>query len=364
MRILHMIPDIGISNGVMSVILNYAKAMPSDIKFDVIYFAEKKETRQADIEALGGRVFKTDMPSPKSLFSGSMKSFFDKHKNEWQALHIHCPHFAVFIAPFAKAAGIKRIAVHCHSTVYSLKGSQKRNQMLSLYAKYFIKTKFACSSEAGRLWYGSKNYIVLNNGIDCEKYRFNPQLRDKIRNELNIKNTFAVGHIGRTDVPQKNHSFIFKVFAEVKKRREDAVLLLAGAEKNDELCELSKQLNIESSIKYLGIRQDVNELLSAMDVFIFPSTKEGLPVSVIEAQTAGLPVLMSNSVTVEAAVTDLVQMKSLEDNYSAWADDIIGAKAVYDNMAEARKNACDSVKSAGWDIYDCAKALAEYYKNN
>lgn len=358
MRVLHMIPDIGVSNGVMSVILNYAAAMPPDIKFDVIYFAEKKKNRQNDIEVLGGRVYKTGIPSPKSLLSGSMMKFFNAHKGEWQALHIHCPHFAVFIAPFAKMAGIKNIFVHCHSTVYSLKGSQKRNQLLSLYAKYFIKNKFACSSEAGRLWYGNKKFTVLNNGIDCEKYKFRVKARKKIRDELNIQNSFAVGHIGRTDVPQKNHTFLFQVFSEIKKQRENAVLLLAGAEENDELCELSKQLGIESSIKYLGIRQDVNAVLSAMDVFLFPSTKEGLPVSVIEAQAAGLPVILSDSVTKEATVTKLVQMKSLEETACVWADTAVKAAG---SMPASREDAFDEVKKAGWDIYDCSSRLAEFY---
>lgn len=125
MRILHMIPDIGISNGVMSVILNYAKAMPDDIKFDVIYFAEKDKTRKADIEALGGRVYKTDVPSPKSLLSGKMSAFFRQHKGEWQALHIHCPHFAVFIAPFAKAAGIKKLPFTAIQQFIHLKAVRK-----------------------------------------------------------------------------------------------------------------------------------------------------------------------------------------------------------------------------------------------
>ncbi len=354
-----MIPDIGVSNGVMSVILNYAKAMPDDIKFDVIYFAEKDKTRQADIEALGGRVFKTEKPSLKALVISPFAEFFKKHKGEWQALHIHCPHFAVFIAPYAKKAEIKNITVHCHSTVYSLKGNQKRNQLLSLYAKYFVKTKFACSSEAGRLWYGGKSFTVLNNGIECEKYRFNISLREKIRKELGIENNFVVGHIGRTDVPQKNHSFILKAFAQVKRQKKNSVLLLAGADKTNELDALSKSLAIENSIIYLGIREDVNAVLSAMDVFLFPSTKEGLPVSVIEAQAAGLPVIMSDSVTSEAIVTDLVCTKSLNDSSEHWADAIAKIEIKSD---DGRKSACDVVKAAGWDIYDCGMALADYYR--
>ena len=165
MRVLHMISDIGIANGVMSVVLNYFNAMPEDIKFDVCYFAEKPQTRQADIEKLGGRVFKIPAPSPKGLLRRDMNRFFADHKGEWQALHIHAPHFSVFMAPQAKAAGIQKICCHCHSSVYSLKGNQVRNRMLSLYSKYFIKTRFACSGAAGKVWYGNKKFKILNNAI-------------------------------------------------------------------------------------------------------------------------------------------------------------------------------------------------------
>ena len=112
MRVLQVIPDIGVANGVMSVILNYAKAMPPDITFDVAYFAEKPQTRQAEIEALGGKVYRLDAPCPQDLCNGKMGRFFAEHAGAWEALHIHCPHFAVFIAPAAKRAGIHKIAVH------------------------------------------------------------------------------------------------------------------------------------------------------------------------------------------------------------------------------------------------------------
>ena len=89
MRILHMIPDIEIANGVMSVVLNYFKMMPPDIKFDVVYFSEKEKTVQPQIEALGGRVYKINPPSAKGILKHEMSRFFAAHKNEWEALHIH-----------------------------------------------------------------------------------------------------------------------------------------------------------------------------------------------------------------------------------------------------------------------------------
>lgn len=355
MRVLHMIPDIGIANGVMSVILNYFKAMPDDIKFDVCYFAEKSETRKTDIEKLGGRVFKIPAPSPKGLLRRDMSRFFAQHKGEWQALHIHAPHFAVFIAPQAKAAGIKKICCHCHSTVYSLKGNQTRNKILSLYSKYFIKTRFACSEAAGKVWYGNKKFTVLKNAINCAEYTFDPVKRDEVRKKEQLTDSFVVGHIGKTDVPQKNHPFIIRVFAQIKKIKQNAVLILIGAEETKELDALCRELGVKSSVMFLGARTDVPLLLQACDVFLFPSTSEGLPVSLIEAQAAGLPVLMSDSVTDEVCVTDGVFKMSSSASLSEWAGKLI------EISNRPRKNNLEELISAGWDINNCAKKLIKYY---
>lgn len=355
MRVLHMIPDIGVSNGVMSVILNYAGAMPKDIVFDVVYFSDKDKTRQSDIEALGGRVYKIDPPSPKDLITGKMNAFFDSYPNEWQALHIHCPHFAVFIAPYAKKHGINKIAVHCHTTSYSLKGNGKRNKILSLYAKYFIRDKFACSNESGRLWYGNKVFSVLNNAVDCDSLRFNPQVRNDIRKQMGLEKSFAVGHIGKTSVMQKNHPFLFEIFAEIKRKKENAVLLLAGGEETEELLSLAKRLGTENDIMFLGTRNDIDKLLQAFDVFVFPSTSEGLPVSVIEAQTAGLPVVMSDSITDEVCVTDSICTMPLSEPAEIWAERIM-------QLSEYKRvDTYDVMKKSGWDIFECAENLKKYY---
>ncbi|MGN0522543.1 MAG: glycosyltransferase [Eubacterium sp.] len=321
MRILHMIPDIGISNGVMSVILNYFKAMPEDIKFDVVYFQEMPATRQKDIEALLGRVFKISPPSLGSIKSREIKRFFDEHEGEWSALHIHAPHFAVFIAPEARRHGIDKIAVHCHSTWYSLKdNNKKRNKLLQKAGRPFCDVQLACGTQAGRFWYkNDKSFTVLPNAVDCDAFRFNASIREKKRDEMGLSDCFAVGHLGRVSPPQKNHPFLIEIFAQIKKERENAVLLLAGAEETPELAELSKRLGVYDSVRFLGSRTDIKELLQAFDVFIFPSFWEGLPVSVVEAQAAGLPVLMSDSITDEVCVTDNIHALSLDTSAEQWA---------------------------------------------
>ena len=352
-----MIPDIGVSNGIMSVILNYAKGMPEDIKFDVVYFAEKEKDRKSDIEALGGRVYKIDSPSVSSELTGSVKAFMREHRGEWDVLHINAPHFAVFIAPYAKTAKIKKVCVHCHSTEFSLKGNSNRNKLLSGYSKHFIKDKFACSENAGRFWYGDKSFTVLKNAIDCKGFEFNPELRLEKRNELGIDDELVIAHIGRTDIPQKNHSFILKVFGEICKLNSKSKLLLIGAEENGELSELCEELGIKEKVCFLGSRGDVAELLQASDVFLFPSTSEGLPVSVVEAQASGLPVLMSDVITDEVAVLDTLCTLPLSEPYANWAEKCIELSKL------KRTAAYVSMAESGWDISTACQKLIDYYRS-
>lgn len=356
MRILHIVPDIGISNGVMSVVLNYAKAMPKDIVFDIAYFANKDKTRQREIENLGGQVYKLDFPSAKNFITLKTYKFLKDNRGKWQAIHIHCPHFAIFIAPFAKLTGTKKISVHCHTTEYSLKGNGKRNKLLSLYAKHFIKDKFACSKNAGEFWYKNKSFTVINNAIDSKKYAYNDKTRQQVRKELNLNNNLVIAHIGRCDIEQKNHPFILEVFSQIKNIVGNSKLVLIGGTKNPKLEKICKDNKIEDDVLFLGVRQDVSELLQGADVFLFPSISEGLPVSVIEAQAAGLPVLKSDCITDEVKLFKSTVSLSLNENVEKWAE-----KAV--ELSKTTRQDCSlQIKEMGWDIEDVCVKLQEYYK--
>jgi glycosyltransferase involved in cell wall biosynthesis len=347
-----MVTDIGVSNGIMSVILNYAEAMPENIIFDVVYFAEKEQTRQAEIEALGGRVYKINPPSLKSVFKGEISSLFKEHGGEWQALHIHAPHFALFIAPAAKKAGIKHICAHCHSSVFSLKPENvSRNRLLAKPVRLLTDRQFACSEAAGKVWYGS-GFEVVRNGIDTSLYGRDESVRRRTREELGLSDKTVYAHIGRTDIAQKNHPFLLKTFAEIYKRDSSSGLILIGGEHTEELDALCRDLGITDAVSFLGIRKDVPALLGAADMFLFPSTDEGLPVSLIEAQAAGLPALVSDSVTDEVKLNGNLVFKPLGDGAQSWAEAALGLKG----------NFADGIDGTGWDIHDCARKLIDYYR--
>lgn len=359
MRILHFVPDIGVANGVMSVVLNYFRAMPEDIKFDIMYFKECERDRRAEIEALGGRVFRINTPGIKSFVSSELDGFFEEHKGEYAAVHIHAPYMTCLIAPKAKKHGIKKVAAHCHSTLFSLNPDNlRRNQLLNVPTRFLADKLFACGREAGRYWYGKDSrFTVLPNAIDCASYAFSSEKRSAARDEFGIdSDTLVVGHVGVTSPPLKNHPYLLRVFAEIKEEHPDAVLLMAGAEETDELKELAEGLGISESAHFLGRRSDISQLLSAMDVFIFPSFREGLPVSVVEAQAAGLPVLMSDTVTDEVCITDHIKRLSIDANPKVWAKEI---ETMPDDLRAA---AFEKVRDCGWDINKCAKTLVEFYE--
>lgn len=356
MRVLHMVPDIGISNGVMSVVMNYFRAMPKDVYFDVVYFQENPQNRKEQIESLGGRVFKVRAPSIKSLFASDVDALFQEHAGEWSAVHIHAPHFAVFLAPIAKKYGIKHIACHCHSTWYSLnKKNSFRNQLLAEPSYNLCGLHLACSKDAGRFWWGNKPFSVLNNAVDCKKLQFNKNVRAEVRHCLKMDQRFVVGHVGRTVPPQKNHPFLLKIFAEIKKKMPNAVLLLVGADADDDLVQLAEKLQIQEDVRFLGQRTDIPNLLCAMDVFIFPSFQEGLPVAVVEAQASGLPVLMSDTITDEVKITQNVFSMSLDSPASDWAEKALSMQV------EDREEAAQALMQSGWDIHTSAAALYQYY---
>ena len=356
MRVLHIVPDISVSNGIMSIILNYAKYMPDDVVFDVLYFFETETTRKADIEVLGGIVSKTDYPSIKTIFNLKLYNFFRKNMNKWDAIHIHGPHFAPLFAPYAKLAGYRKIFVHCHSTIYSLIGNSNVNHMLSLYSKYFVKRKIACSKESGEFWYGNKKFTIINNAVEPQKFFYNDALRTKKRDELNIGNKVVIGHVGKTDIPQKNHKFLMNVFKAFKKLHSDSLLLLAGALPTDELIALTKQLEIDDSVRFMGARSDINELYQVFDVFVFPSISEGLPVSVVEAQFASLPVIMSDSITDEVVVCDNLVKVSLDRAPNEWAEAIKNSISAERNEISVNENA------KKWDITNESQKLLNLYR--
>ena len=213
-------------------------------------------------------------------------------------------------------------------------------------------TKLAPSKLAAEFTFGkrfAKDAHILHNGVDLQKYSYDPAGRNAIREEFHLQDKLVVGHIGRFN-KQKNHRYLLEVFREISVQRDDAVLLLVGTgEDRDLICGWIRELGLENKVIMAGQRFDIPQLLSAMDVFVFPSLHEGMPNTVIEAQATGLPCVIADTITREANITGLVQYLPLSESVSEWARVALEASALL------RKDTAEDFRSQGYDIESVAK---------
>ena len=204
--------------------------------------------------------------------------------------------------------------------------------------------------------FNGKPYTILNNAIDAQSYRFDKQIREEMREQLGFnQEDFVIGHVGRFN-PQKNHNFIIDVFNFVHKKNAAAKLVLVGTGDGQKaIKEKVESLVLSDSVLFLGNRTDVNKILQAMDVFLFPSLYEGLPLSIIEAQAAGLPCVISDNVPPECIVTDLIEAVSLDDALAKWEIVITSKKSV------KRKDTYELIKKSGFDVKSNVLVLEKMY---
>lgn len=360
-RILHLVSSLSTGSGVMSVIMNYYRHIDrNNIQFDFCYFGERKETYKDEIVSMGGRVYSISRPSVVSLFSRELELFFEQNQGIYTALHIHEVYLTFLFAPLAKKYGINHIITHSHATMYSDKKINAiRNRILCARLKKHANHYFACSKAAGEFLYGKKNsdrdkVRVINNAIDCTKFKYDESIRNKMRRELKLQNNFVIGHIGRFN-EQKNHTFLIDIFHSIKKQKDKVKLVLVGdGPLIINIKEKIKKLNLDDVI-FLGRRGDVPDLLQAMDIFVLPSLFEGLPVVGVEAQASGLPIVMSTNITREIGLLNYSYIE-LSEPAEYWAKKILGM-----NCNNDRLNSYKEIIKSGFDICEEAKKLEKLY---
>lgn len=359
-RILHFVSSLSKSSGVMSVIMNYYRYIDRDnVQFDFMFFKDIDNTYEEEIRNYGGRVYYISKPSLNKAFKQDLSKILKKDK--YIALHIHEVYLTFLLAPIANKNGISNIITHSHTTMYSDKFiSAVRNRLLCLGLKKQANHYFACSKAAGEFLYGRKslnddNVVVVNNAVDCQKFRFNQSVRDSTRRNLGLQNHIVIGHVGRFN-EQKNHMFLIEIFATLKKKENKAKLILVGeGPLFEQVKERINQLNISKDVILLGKRNDVPDLLQAMDVFLLPSLFEGLPVVGVEAQVSGLPIVMSDNITEEIGLLNY-KFISLNETAESWANKTLEMTINID-----RDNAADTLISYGFDISIEAKKLEKIY---
>lgn len=245
-------------------------------------------------------------------------------ERQFDIVHCHISTLSVFPLWVAWKAGIPVRINHAHTTAG--KGEWKRNALkyaLRPFAPAFATELCACSEFAGRWMYGKRRkFTVMCNAIDFNfpLYAYREETRRDVRRELGLESALVIGHVGRF-MPQKNHMFLLDIFKEIRETRPDAKLLLIGSgERETEIRRKAESLGLTDAVLFMGQRSDVFRLYQAMDVFIMPSLYEGKPLTPMEAQYAGLPVIMSDVITRETTVDEhLARYVPLSESASAWA---------------------------------------------
>lgn len=356
-RILQMIGSLNVG-GSQTMLLNLYRNIDRErIQFDFILDHPQERYFADEVESLGGRIY--ELPG----FRGdnameivrAWDGFLSEHK-EYKILHSHVRSYASIYLPIAKKHGLKTV-IHSHSTSNGTGISSLVKQLLQRPLRNQADVLMACSVESGQWLFGKDvtkrdNFLVLPNAIDTDKFRLPPDVREAYRKELGISHKLVIGHVGRFH-PTKNQSFLVDVLKLVREAGEDAVLLLVGdGELRAQVEEKAAATGLSDSVIITGNRRDVPQLLQAMDVFAFPSIWEGLPVTLIEAQAASLPCLVSDSVGQAAHISPLVRRLSI-DNAEHWAAAIL--------ERPEKRDVRDYIIKAGFDVKQSAQSLTGLY---
>jgi glycosyltransferase involved in cell wall biosynthesis len=359
-RILHVLGALN-RGGAETFIMNvYRNIDRKRVQFDFIIHTEEKCDYTDEIINMGGRIY--SIPKYKGTnhyqYINRWREFYNAHK-EYKIVHGHMRSTASIYLKIAKNFGIISIA-HSHSTSSGTGIAAIAKNLLQIPLKYRADFLFACSYDAGKWLFHNKvnsnNFFVVKNGIDVMKYVFDDKIRKKIRAEFEIDNDiFVIGHVGRFSC-SKNHEFLVKIFFEYEKLDNKCKLLLVGkGPEIDSTREIVNKLKLTDKVIFAGVRDNVNEILQAMDFFVFPSKFEGLGIVAIEAQATGLYCLVSDKVPNEVKVTSNVEFMALENGSKEWAYHI------FKNKDYKRINSTDSIIEAGYDIEKTSDFLLDTY---
>lgn len=358
-RVLHVIRLMN-HGGVESMIMNFYRNIDrAKVQFDFVQNSNEPAVYDEEILSLGGRVYHCPHYNGKNHFTYTKwwHGFFKAHPGEYPIVHGHLGSTAAIYLSIAKKYGLYTIA-HSHSA-----GTGDLKYRVFSYPTRFVADHFfACSADAAISRYGREigsdrtRCTILKNAIDASRFLYSQKLRARMRASLAIaEDTLVVGHIGQFR-QQKNHAFLLDIFREIHNAVPASVLLLVGdGDLRPQIESTIADKGLRECVILAGSRNDAWNYYQAMDVFVMPSRYEGLPVSMVEAQTAGLPCVVSTNVPAESAITDLVRYVSLDAGPACWCEQITAAARV------PRRDMMAQIRQAGFDIQATVRSLEDYY---
>lgn len=354
-RVLHIVGSLH-PGGMENFVMNLCENMDSEKVMSDILVHMRREDDQKYVECIeknGGHVYELPRLTRKPLTNlhGITELVQENH---YAVVIRHTPNALIAPQLWAAKRGGARVICHSHTETDPKK-------VLHFLGKIWIKhmdvERFACSPRAGQWMFGKKTFHIIHNAVNLDKFTFSERKREQIRKELHVSDdTHIYGHVANF-IACKNHQYLIRIFQKILEQDENGICLCIGdGELRPQIEEEAKKLKIADKVIFMGVRHDADALMAAMDVMIFPSLFEGLPLTLIEAQAAGLPILLSDTVTKEVEVTDgLITWLTIQSEPEKWADAAI-AKTKSTNSRECQRQ---KLITAGYDI----RTLSVWYEN-
>lgn len=346
-----------VSGGVPSFLNSYCSKVDSELyTFDFMALRNQCfEPYRDQFEDRGWKLYCLNLQTDglKRAFQIISKLSRFLKENYYDVVHINMGSFfpVLCCAIAAKQAHVKHVIAHSHSSgIYS----KRKRIMANLFApilsicadEYCACSKLAAENLFSRKIIKDKKYKIINNAIETSKFSHKPDLRKEVREELGIGKEVVIGHVGRF-VEVKNHGFLIDVFSAIKEQLPNAKLLLVGdGELKTEIEKKVLELGIEDSVIFAGQRNDTYRFYQAMDLFVLPSTVEGLGIVAIEAQASGLPCYVASTVPEEVKVTELCHFFELKSGSGRIADVICKDK----EYLMERLDTSSQIIDAGYDL--------------
>ena len=354
-KVLQIIGNMDIG-GMESMLMNYYRNMDRDkIQFDFLIFNKNKCVYEDEIERLGGRIYRIT-PLRKSIIKNrsEMKRFFKNH--HYETIETHQGVACLFTLRLAKKYHTKNIIVHNHGIHKKYKSG-----IFNLFRKWYIlpyiernaTAFFACSKSVlsdlfSRNIIRQKRYHIINNAVDVERFAFDNKERNIQRKRMKVDKKFVIGHVGNFTYP-KNQIFI----VEIARQMPELLFVLVGSGEYYDSCKKDAPENV----LFYGQSEEVDSLMQMFDLFVLPSLWEGLPLVAIEAQVAGLPVLLSGVVSREAVISKEVEYLPLD--IKSW---VKGIERYANNAGDRVRQSCaGEAKKKGFDCKTEAKRLGKLY---
>lgn len=350
--------------GAETLLMNiYRNIDREKFEFHFITHSDCKSDYDDEIIKLGGKIFYLENPRIYEINKFSKE--FNRILNEngpYNAIHTHMQLFNGIVLKEAKRNGIKNRISHAH-----LNGDYcKTNLVRKVYVNYSKRLinknsthRLSCSNESGNYLYNSNEFRLINNAIDINQFKYNEK-SDYLKKELNLDKDYKlITHIG-TFKEAKNHDFIIDVFKKLKNNYNKYKLILVGrGSLEKEIKYKVKKLNLENDVYFLGVREDIPDILQSTDVLFMPSTLEGLPVALVEAQAAGVPCVISNNIPKECDMKlNLIKSLDLLDDKDIWVNELVKSSDIDKITFEVRKK--EIIKN-GYDLSNNVSILSDLY---